>query len=447
MSRPAQGADRGIVLLAFVIMTVSGGMLWLFGLNYDGLTGSAAAKIHPATYLAILLFGIAAVRHGNPVSYAAASAAARPASLLLVVAGGLLLAQTVATGAPGLAGAIDTFMLPGLLGLLIAGLGEVRREDTLAAIATLVHLVMAANALLGLAEFVLHVRAFPYRFDGAIYEYDTRATALQGHPLGNAAVTSVYAICLMSGGGRLSPLVRGAQIALQLAALVAFGGRSALVVTGLIGAGLAIVGAHRALRTGRLPLLRVIAVLLALVMVPLALLTLADGGTFDALQTRFTSDTASNGARTAMFELFAPFTLEELLIGPDLQRVIAARRVAGLELGLENPIVRFALYNGVLMTTLLTVAVVAVFAEIVRHARRGLFAPLLASAILINSFESLASKNTLLAKLVLILTSLFLGRSRIDGHAGRPADRPTASGFSDPRDRMGAGRRLSSNCR
>lgn len=46
-----------LIFLVVVLFTVSGGVLWPLGINYEGVTGSAASKIHPFTYLAVLVFG------------------------------------------------------------------------------------------------------------------------------------------------------------------------------------------------------------------------------------------------------------------------------------------------------------------------------------------------------------------------------------------------------
>ena len=90
---------------------------------------------------------------------------------------------------------------------------------------------MLVNALLGLTEFATKTLFFPYRLDGQVFATDTRSAALQGHPLGNATLTACYVLALIGGGGRMTVPQRLAMIGLQLAALVAFGGRSAMVVT------------------------------------------------------------------------------------------------------------------------------------------------------------------------------------------------------------------------
>jgi hypothetical protein len=63
-----------------VLFSVSGGMLWLVGYNYDGLFGNPATKIHPSTYLIVPPVCLALLRIGNPVGHIVHLADRRPAS-------------------------------------------------------------------------------------------------------------------------------------------------------------------------------------------------------------------------------------------------------------------------------------------------------------------------------------------------------------------------------
>ena len=51
----ARFESMAFLLLTVVLVGVSGGLLWALGLNYDGISGSAPSKIHPATYMAVAL--------------------------------------------------------------------------------------------------------------------------------------------------------------------------------------------------------------------------------------------------------------------------------------------------------------------------------------------------------------------------------------------------------
>ncbi len=408
----SHAAPRSLVAraeaLVFVVWTallvgVSGGLLWVVGLNYDGLTGSAAAKIHPATYLAVALFGWMLLRAGNPVVPVAQALDRRPASVLLAFCGVLLLALIAVRGGNGLAGSIDTFVLAGLLPILLMD----RDGAILARLETVFHLVMVANALLGLYELASGQRFFPFRLDGSAFEWDTRSAALQGHPLSNATVTACYILALAAGGGRFGPALRLGMIALQLVALVTFGGRSATVITLILGGAVGLVAFGRVLRSGRIPLIGAACACFALTLVPIAVGVLTALGFFDILLNRFSSDGGSAQARVDMLSVFEAIPFRDLLLGPDLIHVTSLRRIYGLEWGIENSILSSLLYNGAVMTTILVVAVALYLAEVARGCRRGVWLPILAFVILVNTFEGLAGKTTLLAKFALMLIVLF----------------------------------------
>ncbi|WP_430910193.1 VpsF family polysaccharide biosynthesis protein [Methylobacterium sp. sgz302541] len=393
----------GLYLLAVLVLGVSGGMLWTIGLNYEGLTGSAPQKIHPSTYLAVLLLGWVMLRAGNPVAYAARAVRTHPASVLIAACGVVLLLLIAARGGAGLAGSIDTFVLPGLVIVLMAD----RDAPTMRRLEWLVHAVMLANAVLGLVELASGQRFFPFRLDGQVFETDTRSAALQGHPLANATMTACYVLMLVTGGGTLSPVKRIAMIGVQLVALVTFGGRSATVIALVFGAAYAFIPLHRTLISGRIPILGAAALVFLVTLVPIGIGALAATGFFDALMARFVSDGGSAAARVGMFSIFDRLTLGDIVVGPDLQLVESLRRIEGLEWGIENPIIHNVLYHGAFMTGVEIVAITLFLREVAKACRPGLALPIIAFVILVNGFESLGGKTTMLAKFALMLLVLY----------------------------------------
>lgn len=400
------------VLWVLVLVGISGGLLWALGINYDGISGSAPSKIHPATYLAVVLVGWTLMRAGNPVIPVAQALNRRPACVLLAVCGVLLLVLIAARGGTGLAGSIDTFVLAGLVPILLLD----RDPVTLGRLESVFHGVMLANALLGLFELASGQRFFPFRFDGMAFETDTRSAALQGHPLANATMTACYVLALARGGGRLGPGSRAGMITLQLVALVTFGGRSATVTTLVLGTGVGLAALNRTLRGGRVPLVGAACACFALTILPVAVAVLAAAGFFDTLLSRFVSDGGSAQARVDMLAIFDAIPFRELLLGPDMLQVSTLRRIYGLEWGIENSIISDVLYHGILVTAVLVLAVGLYLTEIARSCRRGVWLPILTFVILVNTFEGLAGKTTILAKFALMLILLF-PRSRADGEA------------------------------
>lgn len=410
-ARPLRASAAPVIVLTLVLFLLSGGVLWYLGVNYEGFTGHPASKVHPASYLAALFLLWAMVSSGDPVGFCLRTAQEAPASLLLLVSGSALLLQVALRSGVGLAGTIDSFVGPALVMMLLVRLDGRR----LGAVEAVLHGVMLANALLGLAEFATGHLIFPYRLDGAVFESDTRSAAFQGHPLANALVTATYVLALIAGGGQLSAPSRILMIGLQCAALVSFGGRSAIAVVALLGGLQAAISTLRTLRSGRVPLLAAAFGLSALTMAPLILAGLWAGGFFDRLVERFVSDGGSANARIEMFALFDRIPLRDLMIGPDAGVVETARRISGLEWGIENPIVRMMLYQGVLMTVLITAAVTAFVVEVVRRCRPGTWLPVLGFVILVNASESLAGKTTLLAKFAILLLALYRPLPRAEG--------------------------------
>ncbi|WP_404927755.1 VpsF family polysaccharide biosynthesis protein [Mesorhizobium sp. ORM16] len=392
----------GLVVTVAVLFAVSGGMLWLVGYNYDGLLGSPATKIHPSTYLLVLVFAWRSCTFGNPVGYMAAVTDRRPASALMAVISVVLLVVVVVRHRPGMAGMVDTFVTAALLVLMLA-------EDddrTFARLQTVVHAVMSANAVLALFEFATKTLVFPYRLDGEVFT-DLRSTALQGHPLANATITAVYVLALLSGSRSLSMPLRLSLIGLQTAALVAFGGRSAMVITLALGGIYLLFSGVAYLRHGRVSLLGAALAVLLATLLPVAVALLFSYGFFDALLERFVSDSGSANARVEMFDLFKNLGLGDLIVGPDIDLIESMRRINGLEQGIENPIIRMVLYQGAFFTLLMLFGFVLFMHEVARRCHPGIWLPMLGWLILLNTSETLASKTTLLTKFVVLALVLY----------------------------------------
>lgn len=397
-----------VVLALFVL---SGGILWVLGYNYDGLTGSSVTKIHPATYLTLLIFGWRTVATGNPLGYFNHLTSQRPATMLLLAITLLVFVTVVLRGRPNMAGLIDTYVGACCLVLILSDADD----RLMARLRLLLHVILTMNALLGLYEFATKNLLFPFRFDGQAFETDLRPSALQGHPLINAAVTSTYLLSLMSGAKDLPQGRRLAMIGLQFAALVAFGGRTAFVLTLLFGGVYGVRATYLSLRKGKVSLLAAAITILFAGLAPVALTVLISQGFFDALASRFISDGGSANARIVMFELFDHFSLSQIIIGPDIEVLDSWRRIYGLEWGIENPIIRMTLYQGAFVTLLLAVGFGLFMHEIAKVSRPGLWLPMIVWILVINTAESIASKTTMMTKFCVIVLCLYhpsIGRRR-----------------------------------
>lgn len=393
----------GTAASVLVLFSVSGGLLWLLGYNYDGLAGGALTKIHPSTYMISGMFAWSILASGDPVSRSIHLANRRPATVLMLVVSIAVLIVTALRDAPGLGGIVDTYIAACLLVLLLVDADERR----MAALERLLHVVMTVNALLALGEFATQIRLFPYRFDGAVFETDTRSSALHGHPLANAMITACYLMALMNGSRGLSAPLRASLIGLQSAALVVFGGRTALLVSLLLGSAYGLAALLRSLKGGRVSLVGAAAGIVLVAFIPAAIAALIAGGFFDDLAARFISDGGSANARKEMFELLKMFSLKDLIIGPDIELVDTLRRINGLEWGIENPFIRMTLYQGAIITLMVTVAFALFMYELARVTRPGLWLPMVAWIILLNGSESIATKTTLPAKFAVVALCMY----------------------------------------
>lgn len=392
------------IAIVFLLFAVSSGLLWNIGLNYNGVTGAAASKIHPATYLGFATLGLLILARRNPASFFVALVTKHPGTLAFVLATLLLGAIIVLEGRKGIATVFDTYLLAGIMALITAELGN--RDLTRAE--KLIHVLLAANALLGLTEYALNTKVFPFRFDGVALDWDARSNGLLGHPLENAQITGVYIMVLLAGGGTSMPkALRPAAILLQFAALVPFGGRTALLLTiAMTSLWLAPRLLHM-LSGARLslPAFAAIAVFAPLLVFGVGMF--AVGGFFDVVTDRFANDGGSAKTRVEMFEIFNYLSPREIFIGASSDVIDSLRTSHGLELGIENPIVRLLLYQGVVFTTFLIAGFVLFLFGITRRLRPGYGMAMIFFLVIINSYESISNKTIALTQFVVLLLVMF----------------------------------------
>jgi hypothetical protein len=410
ISAPARPSSRPVVAMLFtaivaMLFTLSGGVLWDLGVNYDGITGAAASKIHPATYLGLATFGLFAVARRNPVGFVAMFITRYPGALCFLLATALLGLYIVFDQRNGIATVFDTYLLAMILGVVGSELGS----RDLARVEKLLHVLFAANAALVLIEYVVDYRFFPYRFDGQAFEWDKRSTGLFGHPLENACLIGTYLMALVAGGGARMPRpLRAPAAMLQLAAMVPVGGRTALVVALAM---LTLVMAPRAVRSllsgGRMSLRVAAVVAMAAPLMVLAVAAFAAGGFFDLMAERFVDDGGSAQARLEMFEIFKQLSVRDILVGAPSDLIDSIRRTHGLEWGVENPVVRLLLYQGVAFSAFLIAGFALFLIELGRRMRSGAALPFVFFIIVINSFESISNKTVLLGQFIVLMLAMF----------------------------------------
>jgi hypothetical protein len=408
VSRPGQQA-HGIVgglflVIVFLLFAVSSGVLGALGINHGGVSGAVTSKIHPATYLSFLTLALLIVARRNPASYFASVVTRQPGTLAFLLATLMLTAYIVLDGRKGIATVFDTYLLAVVVALIAA---ELDGRDFIRA-EKLIHILLAANAALALLEYAIGYRFFPYRFEGVELEWDMRSTGLSGHPLENAQLTAIYIMALIAGGGSSMPAaLRPAAVLLQLAAMVPFGGRTAMLLTLAMMALWLVPRIMHLLRGGRMSLLAYASVAILIPLLALLVAAIASGGFFDVLLARFVDDSGSAKTRVEMFEIFSQLSAHDILVGANPDMIDSIRRSLGLELGIENPIVRLVLYQGAIFSAFLIVGLILFLVGITRRLRPGYAMALVSFVIIVNSYESISNKTVGLAQFIVLMVAMF----------------------------------------
>ncbi|WP_407178826.1 VpsF family polysaccharide biosynthesis protein [Bradyrhizobium sp. STM 3562] len=426
VARPAaliqliDAAITGLVLLAVAsIFTMSAGMLTHWKIHYMTSGGNFYEKLHPATYFAVLAFILLAIRQGDPVGDIIRMFSGAKLLLFYLLCWVCLLVQMVLTERPFTV-IIDTFLLPLLLCLVIWQLSSWQRRP----IIWVLHLTILINIVIGFYEYHTGHRLIPLTLGNVVVTGEWRASALLGHPLTASGVIAGYIIALVFRPAICPPaIVRLPLIALSLASLMAFGGRTSLVTVLIImgiAAGLRVL---RVLCGGRTSVLAVVGAI-CLVFVGAALIFIAlDHGIFDKMLLRFSSDKGSTSARYATFSLLSHFQWQELILGPDPVRASALQTAYGLKFGIEDFWISSIVQFGIVSTVLLTFGLAGLFTEILKRATGAAWLILLLITIIAASSVSFSSKNIQLAQFAALIT-LLLPRERKVAPLVSPQSRP-----------------------
>lgn len=394
-------------------------MLEYLGFHYDTPGGSPLQKIAPPTYLACLAI-VALMLERNPEAVLNDVVRHHKGTILLAAAWSIQFAYILMFRSGALTNTIDTFIFPMALLIVLAQQTEAMKRH----VAVFVHIFMAANALLGIAEFAGGFRLTPIFAEG-IELIEWRSSAFLGHPLMNAVVTGAYVVILMLGGGRDMPKVlRAPALGLQAFALLVFGGRVASTLCAVyalvIGLGLAI----RVLKGRKFPM---IAAAIGAFLVPLLVMgfaaLLADGF-LDKFIDRYLNDGGSANSRLVMFDVLGNFSFEQLLVGPDPGHLATLQRVYGIAFGIESFWFAFIAFYGLLTSIPLFIGLFAFLADLVSKAQMKAWWVVLYFILVCSTSLSLAGKGTVMGLLVAMIVPLL--RPRAESEAGETARRPQA---------------------
>lgn len=411
-SRPPRSRDGISVQWAVVGMTamsilaigtISPPLLTLLHVNYSSAGGNILEKMHPGTYFAFLAFALLLLRGGDPIGEL--NRIAGPAKLLLIYffACVLIVFQSVVLKRP-FTGVVDTFLLPAVLCLIIWNLTPAQRRP----LVWVVHFVLWLNIALGYYEFFSKRRLVPIiAADNVVVTGDWRSTALLGLPLVAAGVVAMYVMTLMlKPRTQAPPLYALPLLVLAMGSLMVFGGRTALVYTLVVLAGIVLVHLARLLRGDRFGMMTII-VATGFVMLVGALIPLLFGtGMFDKMIDRFSSDNGSASARIAGLHLLTLLDWREIIFGTTVSRSNAMQTMMGLDYGIENFWIASIVQYGLISTALITIGLGFFFAEILKRAAPGALVAVLFLVMVAASSVSFSSKNIILAAYVVQIVLL-----------------------------------------
>jgi hypothetical protein len=388
-----------LLIAIAMFFLVSPMLLTNLGLKYAGAGGGIFDKLHPATWF-VFAAVIARVFAHHDLLQGVADLVFSPLLVLFYAAWALLLGFTIVVQKQPFTPLIDTFLLPPLFVALSRYVGPAEERR----LCILLHVIMNANALLGLFEFKTGFRLTPDNDAALGPDIAWRATALLGHPLGNALMGGCYVLivalsdrCHLRRG--LAPLV----ILVQILGLVSFGGRASLVVTLVLLCGIIAYGLLKIVLGARFSRLGAAATIFAVPILILAFAVLAQAGFFDQMLQRFVEDNGSAKARIAMLQMFHYVNLEDLMFGPDPAYMWILQLRLGIEYGIESFWVSFLFQYGAVMSGIFFLALFGLTWLLITMTRPATSIVFLYFYFVASTSVSMSAKTPMFAMLIFMI--------------------------------------------
>ncbi len=327
-----------VMLGLFLQFTISSNLLFIVGVPYDVPGGLPIFKLHPATYLAVFALFLLLTRDGRPVRGYIRIAKTRPGLTIFIVAMGLCVIYSIASnGITGAATFIESYMSAWALAVVLETLSDRQTSQ----LRRLMVLMVTANVLIGLFEATMRFHLVPVYLDGEVLpdlRGEFRANALYDHPLTAAMVTQMGVFLLL--GSHARAITKTAGLALLLVGLLAWGGRTAFVVTGLVLAAMGGLHVLRAIVRRTLGLTLSISILAVAIATPILLFfLLTQTSVGERIAARFYFDDSAQG-RALQWRLLSLIDTKEFLFGTSTVRLPQLAFVLGLQFpfeDIENP--------------------------------------------------------------------------------------------------------------
>lgn len=402
-------AQALIVAGCGLIFSISPMVLANWGIPYGAVGGTPLAKVHPGAWAIFLGLALAALRFSSPFVFALRAAALFPGVVAFLASWLVLLWYAIVVQKLPFTPMIDSFLLPLALLLALSTQTDAARRR----LALGLHALLLVNALLGLAEYLLGFRLTPYVVGDEELVADWRATSLLGHPLSNALMTGCWMIVLTLGGGRdLPKALRPALCVVALAAMVAFGGRTSLVLALIAMAGVLFRDFLGVLRGDRIDVRLTAGVIAVAPLLVVGVGALYAAGFFDQMLERFVNDHGSANARLIMLGFFKHLSWEELVFGPSVDKMNGLQRIEGVDYGLESFFVAYVLTYGALVSAVFFAGLAAFCREVTRASSPRAILPLIFFFLVAATSVSLSAKTTTLGMLVALLLTMLRPQPR-----------------------------------
>ena len=362
--------------------------------------GNPIFKIHFYSYTLFLalMFVVACV---GPVRFVAKQ---RPGVIQFAVVIVLCATVTIANrGVGGVAYLVDTQFAAPLAAMLVFSLDELRRRE----LTKLLIYFVTLNAAVGVVERLASVHLFiGVDFDSEYF----RATAFLGHPLHNALITS--SMMLLVPAMPWSVWRKGTVLSICTVGILAFGARSALSNTILMGIAAALFFGGRSLLRGEMRPSTLAAAPWVAVLAAMAGSALTFGTALGERIVALARFEGSAQARVFAFDIFNYLSVGDILYGVndnEIGLILALDRNVHI---LENCWIAILLMLGAILFVVFALSLLGFFRSIARGRGAIAFFAILNFLLVASTSNSLSVKSPALALFAVALCGIPAATSR-----------------------------------
>lgn len=402
-------AVYALTLLALAVyMTLASPALTALGIPYSSSNGSIVFKLHPGTYLLWLTLALSLFAEGNPLT--ALVRRLREMPLLVAYASGIAVACLYSLsryGMSGMAFYVDTLTMPAVIVLILCRFDQAQ----LRGVYRLMLSLLLINAVIALGEAAVRRTLIPFSIGDAVVTFnsgsDFRATALLGHPLENALVTSVMLLAALDVP--MSAMRRLGMSILFVLSLLAFGGRTSFLLSTIVLLAYATVRCLRGLRTGKYSYFRTVGVLTVVVLAsPVATALVWASGLGERVLSKLYLDDSAE-VRLRIYDVFDYIDASGLFFGLSPERIQLVSAWIGLDPTfetIENFWLLMLLQLGVFVFIVFCAGLLSGMLLLWRRSGLGGRLALFVFLLTASTTNSLASKSSSLTELFAILYCL-----------------------------------------